>query len=154
MSSKTFYLETLGCQMNVHDSEKVVGTLVSEGYRQGETVEEADLVLYNTCSIRDKAEQKVFNRLSDYKKYRAQGKTFGVLGCVAQQEGEKIFERAPYVSLVAGSASYRKLPEMLRALEEAELRNAALETSKIESFAIDSIDSHPSNNAKGGAPGS
>jgi tRNA-2-methylthio-N6-dimethylallyladenosine synthase len=68
MSSKAFYLETFGCQMNVHDSEKVVGTLVSEGYRQAETVEEADLVLYNTCSIRDKAEQKVFNRLSDYEK--------------------------------------------------------------------------------------
>jgi tRNA-2-methylthio-N6-dimethylallyladenosine synthase len=120
MSSKTFYLETFGCQMNVHDSEKVVGTLVQEGYRQVETVEEADLVLYNTCSIRDKAEQKVFNRLSDYKKYKKQGKTFGVLGCVAQQEGEKIFERAPYVSLVAGSASYRNLPRMLKQLEEAQ----------------------------------
>src|SRR5271167_4523518 len=116
---KTFYLETFGCQMNVHDSEKVVGTLVQEGYRQVETVEQADLVLYNTCSIRDKAEQKVFNRLADYKKYKAQGKTFGVLGCVAQQEGEKIFERAPYVSLVCGSASYRKLPEMLVRLERA-----------------------------------
>jgi len=103
--------------MNVHDSEKVVGTLIQEGYRQVETVEAADLVLYNTCSIRDKAEQKVFNRLSDYKKYKKQGKTFGVLGCVAQQEGEKIFERAPYVSLVCGSASYRKLPEMLAQLE-------------------------------------
>ena len=125
MSSKTFYLETFGCQINVHDSEKVVGTLLQEGYRQVETVEEADLVLYNTCSIRDKAEQKVFNRLSDYKKYKKQGKTFGVLGCVAQQEGEKIFERAPYVSLVAGSASYHKLPQMLRQLEEAELRSAA-----------------------------
>jgi tRNA-2-methylthio-N6-dimethylallyladenosine synthase len=112
-SQKTFYLETFGCQMNVHDSEKVIGTLLHDGYRQVETVEEADLVLYNTCSIRDKAEQKVFNRLSDYKKYKKQGKTFGVLGCVAQQEGEKIFERAPYVSLVAGSSSYRRLPEML-----------------------------------------
>ena len=118
---KTFYLETFGCQMNVHDSEKVIGTLVQEGYRQVESVEQADLVLYNTCSIRDKAEQKVFNRLSDYKKYKKQGKTFGVLGCVAQQEGEKIFERAPYVSLVAGSASYRNLPQMLRQLEEAEI---------------------------------
>src|ERR1700726_4788873 len=128
---KTFYLETFGCQMNVHDSEKVIGTLLQEGYRQVETVEQADLVLYNTCSIRDKAEQKVFNRLNDYKKYKKQGKKFAVLGCVAQQEGEKIFERAPYVSLVSGSASYRKLPEMLRALEEAEenarLGNAALE---------------------------
>jgi tRNA-2-methylthio-N6-dimethylallyladenosine synthase len=119
-SHKTFYLETFGCQMNVHDSEKVIGTLVNEGYRQVETVEEAGLVLYNTCSIRDKAEQKVFNRLNDYKKYQKQGKKFGVLGCVAQQEGEKIFERAPHVSLVCGSASYRNLPQMLVQLEGAQ----------------------------------
>jgi tRNA-2-methylthio-N6-dimethylallyladenosine synthase len=114
---KTFYLETFGCQMNVHDSEKVIGTLVHEGYRQVETVEQADLILYNTCSIRDKAEQKVFHRLNDYKKLLKQGKKFGVLGCVAQQEGEKIFERAPHVSLVCGSASYRNLPQMLTQLE-------------------------------------
>ena len=116
-SQKTFYLETFGCQMNVHDSEKVIGTLIHEGYKQVETVEQADLILYNTCSIRDKAEQKVFHRLADYKKLLAQGKKFGVLGCVAQQEGEKIFERAPHVSLVCGSASYRNLPQMLVQLE-------------------------------------
>src|SRR5258707_16717 len=126
-SQKTFYLEVFGCQMNVHDSEKVVGTLLSQGYRQVSTVEEAGLVLYNTCSIRDKAEQKVFNRLADYKKYRAQGKQFGVLGCVAQQEGEKIFERAPYVSLVCGSASYRKLPQMLVQLEAGGQRVTGLD---------------------------
>jgi len=103
--------------MNVHDSEKVVGTLIQEGYRQVESVEQADLILYNTCSIRDKAEQKVFHRLADYKKLQAQGKKFGVLGCVAQQEGEKIFERAPHVSLVCGSASYQNLPGMLVQLE-------------------------------------
>ncbi|HEV3306512.1 MAG TPA: tRNA (N6-isopentenyl adenosine(37)-C2)-methylthiotransferase MiaB [Candidatus Sulfotelmatobacter sp.] len=114
---KTFYLETFGCQMNVHDSEKVIGTLIHEGYQQVNTVEQADLILYNTCSIRDKAEQKVFNRLNDYKKLLKQGKKFGVLGCVAQQEGEKIFERAPHVSLVCGSASYRNLPHMLAQLE-------------------------------------
>ena len=114
---KTFYLETFGCQMNVHDSEKVVGTLIQEGYRQVEAVEQADLILYNTCSIRDKAEQKVFHRLADFKNLQAQGKKFGVLGCVAQQEGEKIFERAPHVSLVCGSASYRNLPTMLAQLE-------------------------------------
>src|SRR5450755_3804729 len=124
---KTFYLETFGCQMNVHDSEKVVGTLLQEGYLQVNTVEEADLVLYNTCSIRDKAEQKVFNRLSDYKKYKKQGKTFGVLGCVAQQEGEKIFERAPYVSLVAGSASYLNLPAMLIQIEAGANRVTGLD---------------------------
>ncbi|MBB6146627.1 tRNA-2-methylthio-N6-dimethylallyladenosine synthase [Silvibacterium bohemicum] len=116
-STKTFYIETFGCQMNVHDSEKVIGTLEQQGYTKVETEEAADLILYNTCSIRDKAEQKVFNRLNDYKKLYKQGKRFGVLGCVAQQEGEKIFERAPYVSLVSGSASYRKLPEMLVQLE-------------------------------------
>ncbi|MGC2793635.1 MAG: tRNA (N6-isopentenyl adenosine(37)-C2)-methylthiotransferase MiaB [Candidatus Sulfotelmatobacter sp.] len=120
-------METFGCQMNVHDSEKVIGTLVHEGYRQVETVEQADLILYNTCSIRDKAEQKVFHRLADYKKLLAKGKKFGVLGCVAQQEGEKIFERAPHVSLVCGSASYRKLPQMLTQLE-----NAPLEAGKFE----------------------
>jgi len=126
-SQKTFYLETFGCQMNAHDSEKVVGTLVSEGYRQVQTVEEAELVLYNTCSIRDKAEQKVFNRLSDYKKFYKQGKRFGVLGCVAQQEGEKIFERAPYVSLVCGSASYRNLPQMLIQIEAGKQRVTGLD---------------------------
>ena len=120
-STKTFYLETFGCQMNVHDSEKVIGTLISEGYRQVPTVEEAGLILYNTCSIRDKAEQKVFHRLADYKKLQAQGKKFGVLGCVAQQEGEKIFERAPHVSMVCGSASYRNLPEMLIQIESPQI---------------------------------
>src|ERR1700683_2069196 len=131
---KTFYLETFGCQMNVHDSEKVIGTLVHEGYRQVETVEQADLILYNTCSIRDKAEQKVFNRLNDYKKLLKQGKKFGVLGCVAQQEGEKIFERAPYVSLVCGSASYRKLPLLLAQLEQGQRRLTGLDTDTEETF--------------------
>jgi|SRR5215831_1710155 len=116
-ADKTFYLETFGCQMNVHDSEKVIGTLVQQGYRQVPTVEEAGLILYNTCSIRDKAEQKVFHRLADYRKLQEQGKKFGVIGCVAQQEGEKIFERAPHVSMVCGSASYRNLPEMLVQIE-------------------------------------
>lgn len=116
-AQKTFYLETFGCQMNVHDSEKVVGTLLAEGYRQVESVAEAGLILYNTCSIRDKAEQRVFHRLADFRKLQAQGKKFGVLGCVAQQEGEKIFERAPHVSLVCGSASYRNLSQMLVQIE-------------------------------------
>jgi tRNA-2-methylthio-N6-dimethylallyladenosine synthase len=114
---KTFYIETFGCQMNFHDSEKVVGTLISEGYAQVQREEDADLIVYNTCSIRDKAEQKVFHRLNDFKKLHKEGKRFAVLGCVAQQEGEKIFERAPYVSLVAGSASYRNLPAMLVQVE-------------------------------------
>jgi tRNA-2-methylthio-N6-dimethylallyladenosine synthase len=124
---KTFYLETFGCQMNVHDSEKVIGTLISQGYRQVPTVGEADLILYNTCSIRDKAEQKVFHRLADYKKLQSKGKKFGVLGCVAQQEGEKIFDRAPHVSMVCGSASYRNLPEMLVQIEAGKNRVTGLD---------------------------
>jgi len=126
-SEITFYIETFGCQMNAHDSEKVIGTLVHEGYRQVENEEDAALILYNTCSIRDKAEQKVFHRLNEYKRQHGEGKRFAVLGCVAQQEGEKIFERAPYVSLVSGSASYRKLPEMLQRLEAGETRITGLD---------------------------
>ena len=131
-TNKTFYIETFGCQMNVHDSEKVIGTLRHEGYAQVDTEAAADLILYNTCSIRDKAEQKVFNRLNDYKKFYASGKRFVVLGCVAQQEGERIFERAPYVSLVSGSASYRKLPEMLVRLEAGESRITGLDDRHTE----------------------
>ncbi len=124
---KTFYIETFGCQMNFHDSEKVVGTLISEGYQQVDREIDADLIVYNTCSIRDKAEQKVFNRLNDFKKLHKAGKRFAVLGCVAQQEGEKIFERAPYVSLVAGSASYRNLPAMLVQIESGANRVTGLD---------------------------
>jgi tRNA-2-methylthio-N6-dimethylallyladenosine synthase len=137
-SEKTFYLETFGCQMNAHDSEKVIGTLEQQGYTRVDSEENASLILYNTCSIRDKAEQKVFNRLNDYKALHKAGKRFGVLGCVAQQEGEKIFERAPYVSIVSGSASYRRLPEMLVRLEAGENRITGLsdrETS--ETFETD-----------------
>src|SRR6202035_3493622 len=101
----TFFLETFGCQMNDHDSEKVAGLLLSRGYRQVETPEAARMILYNTCSIREKAAQKVFSRLGEYRTKQAAGQVIGVLGCVAQQEGEDIFERAPWVSLVCGSAS-------------------------------------------------
>jgi len=124
---KTFYIETFGCQMNAHDSEKVVGTLLREGYAQVPDEADASLILYNTCSIRDKAEQKVFHRLNEYKRMQGEGKKFAVIGCVAQQEGTKIFERAPYVSLVAGSASYRNLPDMLARLEAGETRITGLD---------------------------
>ena len=130
---KTFYIETFGCQMNAHDSEKVIGTLLQEGYSKVETPEEAELVLYNTCSIRDKAEQKVFHRLDQFKR-SPKGKVIGVLGCVAQQEGEAIFDRAPHVSLVAGSASYTKLPEMLVQLEAGNRRVTGLSLDTDETF--------------------
>src|SRR5712671_3229844 len=133
-SGATFFLETFGCQMNDHDSEKVAGVLLSRGYRQVESPDAASLVLYNTCSIREKAAQKVFSRLGEYRTKQAAGQVIGVLGCVAQQEGEDIFARAPWVSLVCGSASYRKLPELLARVEAGDQRVTGLDTDTDETF--------------------
>jgi tRNA-2-methylthio-N6-dimethylallyladenosine synthase len=130
----TFFLETFGCQMNDHDSEKVAGVLVSRGYLQVESPEAASLILYNTCSIREKAAQKVFSRLGEYREKQGEGKIIGVLGCVAQQEGEDIFARAPWVSLVCGSASYSKLPQMIAELEAGNHRVTGLDTDTDETF--------------------
>jgi tRNA-2-methylthio-N6-dimethylallyladenosine synthase len=130
----TFYLETFGCQMNDHDSEKVAGVLLSRGYRQVESIDAASFILYNTCSIREKAAQKVFSRLGEFSEAPSQGKMIGVLGCVAQQEGEKIFHRSPWVNLVCGSASYSKLPELLSQLEAGEKRVTGLDTDTDETF--------------------
>jgi tRNA-2-methylthio-N6-dimethylallyladenosine synthase len=179
-NGQTFYLETFGCQMNEHDSEKVAGVLLARGYKQVESVDGADVVLYNTCSIREKAAQKVFSRLGEWRpevvrereedavrhaRVSAIGaqdprcktesgaaaetsdlkvrlavpsqekeKIIGVLGCVAQQEGEKIFARAPWVSLVCGSASYRRLPELISELERGNRRVTGLDTDTDETF--------------------
>jgi len=130
----TFYLETFGCQMNEHDSEKVAGVLLSRGYRQVDSLEAAAFVLYNTCSIREKAAQKVFSRLGEFRDMPGEPKKIAVLGCVAQQEGEKIFQRSPWVNLVCGSASYSKLPQLLAQLEAGEKRVTGLETDTDETF--------------------
>ena len=81
--------------MNVHDSEKVAGVLLGRGYQQVETIDAARLVLYNTCSIREKAAQKIFSRLGAYRKYPGEEKIIGVLGCVAQQEGRRSSSALP-----------------------------------------------------------
>src|SRR5271156_6527743 len=130
----TFFLETFGCQMNDHDSEKVAGVLVSRGYQQVATPADASVILYNTCSIREKAAQKVFSRLGEFRGSSSANKIIGVLGCVAQQEGEDIFKRAPWVSLVCGSASYRNLPDMLDRLEAGERRVTGLDNDTDETF--------------------
>jgi tRNA-2-methylthio-N6-dimethylallyladenosine synthase len=130
----TFFLETFGCQMNEHDSEKVAGLLLARGYLQVETPEAAGLILYNTCSIREKAAQKVFSRLGEYRGLKGEGKKIGLLGCVAQQEGEDIFSRAPWVNLICGSASYRKLPELLARVEAGEQRVTGLDNDTNETF--------------------
>ncbi len=135
---KSFYIETFGCQMNVHDSEKVAGVLMGRGYRPVDDAAAADLLLYNTCSIREKAAQKVFSRLGEFKPSAKDGrKVIGVLGCVAQQEGEEIFERAPWVSLVCGSASYRKLPELIEQIEAGGRRVMGLDLDTDETFETD-----------------
>jgi tRNA-2-methylthio-N6-dimethylallyladenosine synthase len=133
-AGRNFFIETFGCQMNVHDSEKVVGVLAGRGYSQVESVAEADFVFYNTCSIREKAAQKVFSRLGEFRGAAGHKKVIGVLGCVAQQEGEEIFERAPWVSLVCGSASYSKLPELLTQVESGGRRVMGLDLDTEETF--------------------
>ncbi len=136
-AGRTFYLETFGCQMNVHDSEKVSGLLVSRGYRPTLDRERASLVLYNTCSIREKAAQKVFTQLGRYKNAAERQQVIAVLGCVAQQEGQRIFDRAPWVSLVCGSASYLRLPELLDRLDAGERRVTGLDLDVDETFETD-----------------
>jgi tRNA-2-methylthio-N6-dimethylallyladenosine synthase len=133
---KSFYIETFGCQMNAHDSEKVAGVFLARGYRAAATIAEADVMLYNTCSIREKAAQKVFSRLGEWRGISGD-KIIGVIGCLAQQEGEDIFERAPWVSLVCGSASYRRLPEMVAQLEAGRRRVMGLDLDTDETFETD-----------------
>src|SRR6202140_125655 len=133
-ADKTFYLETFGSQMNVNDSEKGAGLFLGRGYQQVETIDAARLVLYNTCRIREKAPQKIFSRLGAYRKYPGEEKILGVLGCVAQQEGEEIFERSPWVRLVCGSASYSKLPDLIAELEAGNRRVMGLDTDTEATF--------------------
>ena len=135
-AGKRFFIETFGCQMNVHDSEKVAGVLLGRGYTAALNAAEADLMLYNTCSIREKAAQKVFSRLGEWRGI-SKDKIIGVLGCLAQQEGEEIFERAPWVSLVCGSASYRKLPELIAEIESGGRRVMGLDLDTDETFETD-----------------
>lgn len=114
--SKRYFIETWGCQMNDHDSEKLAGSLESMGLTSCNDASEADVYLLNTCTIREKAEEKVFSRLGvlrQIKEQRQGDMLIGVTGCVAQQEGAKIFTRAPYVDLVLGTQALKSLPSMI-----------------------------------------
>jgi tRNA-2-methylthio-N6-dimethylallyladenosine synthase len=117
---KRLYLETFGCQMNVSDSEKIVALMQGIGYRQAPEAEQADLILLNTCSIRAKAEQKVYGHLGKFKylKQARPGLIIGVGGCVAQQEGEKLLKKAPFVNLVFGTHNLHLLQQMVRDAEQ------------------------------------
>ncbi|HYO77861.1 MAG TPA: tRNA (N6-isopentenyl adenosine(37)-C2)-methylthiotransferase MiaB, partial [Thermoanaerobaculia bacterium] len=126
---KTYYIETWGCQMNELDTQRLSGHLKLRGYRRVERDSEADLILLNTCSVRDKAEQKVFSHLGRLRELKNQRDLkIGVCGCVAQQEGEAILARAPWVDFVMGPGNVGYLDDVLEngrrvALEFHEDRN-------------------------------
>lgn len=120
MISKRFFIETFGCQMNEHDSEKIAGLLAHRGMIPARSVEDADLFILNTCSVREKAAQKVYSRLGEVKRRKRDHRDFiiGVVGCVAQQEGRAITTRAPYVDLVVGTHMYHAIPDLLDRLDQ------------------------------------
>ncbi|KTT09341.1 tRNA (N6-isopentenyl adenosine(37)-C2)-methylthiotransferase MiaB [Pseudacidovorax intermedius] len=121
MSRKVF-IKTFGCQMNEYDSDKMADVLAAaDGYEPTQNVDEADLILFNTCSVREKAQEKVFSDLGRVQHLKARGVKIGVGGCVASQEGEAIIARAPYVDVVFGPQTLHRLPELL-ARREAERR--------------------------------
>ncbi len=118
--ARAVFVETWGCQMNELDGRRLVGLLLHEGYREARSPEEADIVLLNTCSVRDKAEQKVYDRLGRLAlvKRERPGLVIGVCGCVAQQEGEHLLKRAPCVDFVLGTGRIEALPAVLRRVDE------------------------------------
>ena len=118
--SKKVFIKTFGCQMNEYDSGKMVDVLhAAQGYEPTQNVDEADLILFNTCSVREKAQEKVFSDLGRVKHLKKKGVLIGVGGCVASQEGADIIDRAPYVDVVFGPQTLHRLPELLnqRALQ-------------------------------------
>lgn len=132
MDKKLLYIQTIGCQMNVYDSSQMAYRLKPMGYETTELLEAADVILLNTCSVREKAEQKAFSflgRLADLKEKKP-GLIIGVGGCVAQQEGEKILRRVPHIDLVFGTRAIDRLPEMVRKVAEKRCRIVDLDLSQ------------------------
>jgi tRNA-2-methylthio-N6-dimethylallyladenosine synthase len=111
--SKRVYIETYGCQMNVADSELMLGLLSREGYERAEHPEDADVLLVNTCAVRDNAEQRVIGRMGELQRYKRKGGVLGVVGCMAQRLGPALLAQVPRVDLVVGPDGYRNLPELL-----------------------------------------
>ena len=133
---KTYFIETWGCQMNELDSERLSGNLKLRGYRRTDDETRADLILLNTCSVRDKAEQKVFSRLGRLREIKREtGAVIGVCGCVAQQEGERILERAPWVDFVMGPGHVGQIDAVLELGTKVAVDFP--EDRKYDSFAID-----------------
>jgi tRNA-2-methylthio-N6-dimethylallyladenosine synthase len=111
---KRVYIETYGCQMNVADTELMFGVLGRAGYERTDSPEEADVMLVNTCAVRDNAEQRVVGRVGELQRHKRPGDVLGVVGCMAQRLGPLLLESAPKVDLVAGPDVYRNLPDLVR----------------------------------------
>ena len=134
MSRKVF-IKTFGCQMNEYDSDKMADVLgQAQGYEKTDNVEEADLILFNTCSVREKAQEKVFSDLGRVKHLKAKGVKIAVGGCVASQEGEAIVARAPYVDVVFGPQTLHRLPELLNQRESLHKPQVDISFPEIEKF--------------------
>ena len=121
---KKLYIQTYGCQMNQYDSDRIAQVMARAGYDQTDRIDAADLILLNTCSVRDKAEQKVYSALGSWKEFKdyRDGVMIGVGGCVAQQEGENLLKRVPHLDLVFGTHNIHKLPAMVEQVESARSR--------------------------------
>ena len=134
MSRKVF-IKTFGCQMNEYDSDKMADVLgAAQGYEPTDNVDEADLILFNTCSVREKAQEKVFSDLGRVKHLKQKGVLIGVGGCVASQEGEAIIARAPYVDVVFGPQTLHRLPELLAERERQQRPQVDIRFPEIEKF--------------------
>jgi tRNA-2-methylthio-N6-dimethylallyladenosine synthase len=134
-SKPRVFIKTFGCQMNVYDSDKMVDVLRdAAGYEPTGDIEEADLVLFNTCSVREKAAEKVFSDLGRVKRLKGKGTLIGVGGCVASQEGEAIVRRAPYVDLVFGPQTLHRLPAMIERLRIEQRPQVDISFPEIEKF--------------------
>ena len=133
--AKKVFIKTFGCQMNEYDSDKMADVMqAAEGYEPTQDVEEADLILFNTCSVREKAQEKVFSDLGRVKHLKARGAIIGVGGCVASQEGAAIIERAPYVDLVFGPQTLHRLPELIARREREQRSQVDISFPEIEKF--------------------
>ena len=130
MRKKSVYIETFGCQMNVADSERAATRLRSAGYELAGSSEAADVVIFNTCSVREKAERKVFHRIEQVRRGADRQPLIGVMGCVAQLEGRAVFDGAPSVSVVIGTGATDRIPELLERIEDGEERVFDLEARR------------------------
>lgn len=138
MTAKKLFLRSFGCQMNDYDSEKIIDLMAEHGFERTDVIEEADLVVFNTCSIREKSQEKVFSDLGRVREAKREaGKddmVIAVGGCVASQEGKKILSRASYVNIVFGPQTLHRLPEMLNRYQETKRAQVDIRFPEIEKF--------------------